>query len=91
MPVLPAALVPVAAEVGSDSRDGDEVEGPGRDVLVAAGTEVGLRGLVGLDEAGVAVVGEGVDRAHPNTAQATSRATTTNAPTTMAMSAAETP
>jgi mono/diheme cytochrome c family protein len=45
---------------------------------------------VGLDEAGAAVVGEGVGGTHPNTAQATSRATTTTAPTTMAMSAGET-
>ena len=83
--------MPVAPEVGGGPGDGDEVEGPGRDVLVAARADVGLGGLVGLHEAGVAVLGEEIHDRQPNTAQATRRATATKAPTTIAMSAGETP
>ena len=89
--MLPAALVPVAAQVGGQAGDGDEVEGPGRDVLVAARADVGLGGLVGLDEAGVAVVVEAGRRGSPEHGPGHEQGhATITAPTTMAMSAAET-
>ncbi len=47
---LPAAPVPVTAVVGSQAGDGHHVAGPGRDVPIAARTEVALRRLVGLHE-----------------------------------------
>jgi hypothetical protein len=47
--VLPARGVPVAAQVGGVEGDDDEVANTLGDVLVAAGAEVGLARLEGLD------------------------------------------
>jgi hypothetical protein len=47
--VLPARGVPVAAQVGGVEGDDHEVADAFGDVLVAAGAEVGLARLEGLD------------------------------------------
>ena len=49
-PAGPAAPVPVATKVGCVHRHDDDVSQPGRNVPVASRTDVGLGGLVGLDE-----------------------------------------
>lgn len=46
--MLPARIVPVAAKVGRVDGDDHDVHRPWPDVVVAAGTQVGLEGLVGL-------------------------------------------
>ena len=49
-PAGPAAAVPVATEVGCVHRHDDDVTQAGWNVAVASRADVGLRGLVGLDE-----------------------------------------
>lgn len=49
MPMLPACEVPVPAIVRSELGHDDEVADTLRHLLVAAGAEVGLPSLVGLD------------------------------------------
>jgi hypothetical protein len=56
VPVLPARAVPMAAQVGSLTRDDDEMAITRPDVLVAARAQVGLRGFVRLDPPYVHVV-----------------------------------
>jgi hypothetical protein len=73
-------VVPVAAEVGRLGRDGDEVADPRLDVVVAAGAEVGLDRLVGLDAADLDVP---VDPDHPRNPHSTSATTTTMAAATI--------
>ena len=46
---VPAPVVPVAPQIGGLVRHHDEMEGPGWDRCVAAGTYVVLAGGVGLD------------------------------------------
>jgi hypothetical protein len=45
---VPAAAVPVAAEVGRETGHGHDVSGAGGDVVAATRAEVGLVRLVGL-------------------------------------------
>jgi hypothetical protein len=81
--------VPVPAQVGVEVGDHDDVTETGRDVLVAAGAEVALGGLVGLDAPHVdvavdAALGGGGHRpGHPNSAHARSAAQTARAAITM--------
>jgi hypothetical protein len=60
VPVLPAGVVPVAAEVGCFFGDDDRVARPWFDRLVAAGTDVAPDSLVRLDPADLDVVVLGV-------------------------------
>ena len=57
---VPAASVPVPAQVDRVGWHGDDVSDAALNVTVAAGTEVGLRGLIRLHEAGF-YVGPEVD------------------------------
>src|SRR5581483_8240979 len=54
--VLPARCVPVPAQVGIVHGDDHDVAQPGDDVLVAAGAEVVLRRLIGVDPADLDLV-----------------------------------
>jgi hypothetical protein len=82
----------MAPQVGGIDGRGDDVKGARWDVLIAAGTPVGLERLVRLDEAnldlgsvGVQLVGAVVWHAdHPKIAQRTSASSTSNAPATIA-------
>src|SRR4051812_11778783 len=85
---LPAAAVPVPAQVRGAVGNHDEVAGARRDLLLAARATVRLHGLVRLDAAHLDVVV--VEDRHrrrlpgqPWTAHATSAATITSAATTM--------
>jgi hypothetical protein len=78
-------VVPVAAKVRRLQRDDDDMTGARRDVLVAAGAQVGLGRLEGLDPTHFDLGVEPPRSAgrHPRNAQATSSATTTRAATTI--------
>jgi hypothetical protein len=79
--------------LGRVARHHDLVTEPGRDLVVAPGTPVGLHCLVGLHVTDldrpvghVGAVHHLRVRAQPNTAQSTSAATTTSATTTITTS-----
>ena len=59
MAVLPARVMPVAAEVGGVEGHHHHVADPDADLLVAARAQVRLPGLVGLDPAHLDL-GEGI-------------------------------
>lgn len=63
--------MPVPAQVGSVERNDHQVHGAREDVLVAAGAEVGLEGLVGLDPADLDLYGL---NAHSRSNSVTARA-----------------
>jgi hypothetical protein len=69
-------VVPVTPEVHRVERNDDQVPDAGRDLLLAAGAEVGLGGLKGLDPSDLDLVQRGII-AHSRTS-----ATTTNAAAT---------
>ena len=75
--LVPASVMPVAAEVGLVFGNDDQVEGSRGDRVVAARTDVGLPGRVGLDRC---------DRQVPKRAHRTTPNVTAKAPTTRAMS-----
>ena len=76
--------MPVPTEVWGVDGHGDQVAHPFRDVAVAAGAQVALRSLIGLDEAGLdGIFCPQVWVAHPRKAHATSAATTSSAAITM--------
>jgi hypothetical protein len=54
--MLPAATVPVATQIRCGVGHGHDVAGSGQDVAIAAGTQVRLRGLIGLEETDVDLV-----------------------------------
>lgn len=58
MPVLPAGPMPVAAKVRCFAGHHDDVSHARRDVLVAPWADVGLGGLVRLDEPHLDVIVE---------------------------------
>jgi len=76
--------VPVSPQVGSQFGDDHEVTNPGPDVLVAAGAEVGLDGLVRLDGTHLVTIGGGLGGVgpQPRTAQPTSSTHTRTASAT---------
>jgi hypothetical protein len=78
--VLPARVVPVTSQVGGLEGDDDEVTEPDGDVLVAAGAQVGLAGLEGLDPPDLDrfVVGQRIPAAHNTRSATTAKAAATS-------------